>query len=235
MTPAGSGDRVVIEPDDLRRVAARMRGGAEVLSSAGRHLVTRSRPLMPAALESHVGNVVHDANRKLQELALELVRTAAELSSRATQAELGGIDRIAWLVPGMHGLVPLSDHHAGSLDPSGSSFEGRSPRSQQWAETALQDMAGPVEALEEAGPDLRKIAEDLGSTSFPALGEVIPVGVSLDLYVESDAVDEEPYAGATRGALGAVFDELDLGPTGIGLAACLLAGAGGSDSVPTDP
>lgn len=228
MTASGSGDRVVIDPDDLRRVASRMRGAAEVLSSAGRHLATRSRPVMSVGLESHVANVVYQANRELQEMALELVQTAGDLSARATQAESGAIDSIAWLIPGLHGLVSPFDLQTGSVSASGTFFEGRAVRSQEWAETALQGMAGSVEPSDEAGPDLRDFADDLSAVSFEGLGEVTPAGVALDLYVESTERHEQPDSGAARGALEVAFDQLDLGPTGIGLVGCLLAGGVGA-------
>ena len=219
MSSPGAGERVVIQPDELRRVATRMRGGAEVLSSAGRHLATRLQPELPAGLGAHVERVVQDANRELQELSLELIQTAGDLSVRATQAELGDIDPVAWLMPTLHGFGSRLDlGGAASLPPTGRLIEGR--QGPAWAESVLQDMF-----LLEPVPGDFDLGDFAGSleASLQELSEMPPAGLMLDLFGEpGDGSGAE--TGAAGGALASALEDGDLGPTGLGLVGCLLTG-----------
>ena len=220
MSSPGAGDRVVIDPEELRRVATKMRGGAEMLSSAGRHLATRPQPGLPGELATHVARALQSANRELQELSLELVQTAGELAARATQAELGEVDPVAWLIPGLHGFGSLFELRGGAtLSPSGRFIDV--PQGPAWAEVALRDMSPLQPALEDI--DLDDFADALQG-SEQGLTEMPPAGAMLDLYAE---LGGEPASdtGATRGALGIAFDDADLGPTGLGLMGCLLSGS----------
>ena len=220
MSPPGAGDRVVIDPEELRRVATKLRGGAEMLSSAGRHLATRSQPELPSELATHVARALQGANRELQELSLEMIQAAGELAARATQAELGDIDPVAWLIPGIHGFGSLFDLRGGTtLSPSGRFTDV--PQGPAWAEVALQDMSPVQPALEHI--ELDDFADALQG-SEQGLAELPPAGAMLDLYAELGR-EPESDTGATRGALGIAFDDADLGPTGLGLMVCLLSGS----------
>lgn len=219
MSTPGSSDRVVIEPEELRRVATKMHGGAEILSSAGRHIATRPIPDLPGGLESHVAKVVQQANSELQELSLELVQTAGELTARATQAELGEIDSIAWLMPNLRGLVSF-DPRGSAMFPSPGRLLGGSRDLESWAERTLRDMDAPVRG-DEDGFDLAAFVGELEDPSH-GLGDM-PTGVMPELSGEHSG-DAHPQTGAARGSLAVAFDATGLGPTGLGLLGCLLAG-----------
>ena len=225
MNTSGSSDRVIIDPEELRRVANRMRGGAEMLSGAGRHLATRPMPQLPVGLEGHVASILLGANRELQELSLELVQTAGELSGRATQAELGEIDSIAWLMPGTHGLVSLFAPRTPLLSLTGRSLES-APHREDWAESVLQRM-GSLEP-----PRDRFIADDFADVvqgPDQDLGDMSGGGMMLDFV---DQGSSAPESGTSQGAVSVTFDQVDLGPTGIGLAQCLVAGTGDDTQEP---
>lgn len=227
MSP-GSGDRIVVDPDDLRRAAVRMRGAALLLSGTGRELGARPLPGMPAGVRGKVTETLRRANAELQDLASELMDEAALLGARARWADLGG-DVIGWLLPGFHRLSPAGmagEGPAALLSPATSEqLEARS----EWTGQVLEGLRPHVESDSTAAdPFAGMIAEanadELDEASERALGRLtLAGGMALD---DVDAWGQGWAAEETQAVTAEGLDEAGLGPTLTGILACMVAGSG---------
>lgn len=245
------GDRIVLDPGDLRQLATRMRGASVILSVAGREVATRPLPAMSSGVASAVTEVIRRANAELQELAVELLHEAGELFARATWAELGGGEAVAWLIPGFH-RAPSALHGASAsavLTPASALppvSERQLVRSGRWAISLLDEMEDPRQVLDERTAEAGGEVDDvLGSDlikSARAFAEENPVerlgafishtGEAFGLYEHhgrglpeaQPGTDASAGAGAAGGVLGVAFSGAALGPTGAGLVGCLVVG-----------
>ena len=221
MTP---GSRIVIDPEQVRILATRMRGGAFILSNSGRTMAQSSLPTMPAALSARVSERICDANAALQELAIELIEDAAHLEARATWAELGGGAETAWLVPGLRRYPSLPAAPTSPTADSPALTEEQVRASQEWATEMLDGMHDGVRSSDEE--------IDRGHTSVIDMIEThadeIPVkplgGFTLVAEVGGDDDTLEGGLSAGIGAFGAGISTLSSSPTGWGVVGCLLAG-----------
>lgn len=242
-----AGGRIVLDPDDLRQLATRMRGASLILSLAGRDVATRPLPAMSTGVAAAVTEVICRANKELQDLAGDLLQEAEALFARATWAELGGGEAIAWLIPGLH--------HAASTAPGASAAAPVTPasalppvseqqlvRSEQWAITLLNEMEDPLQVLDDQAAKLGDEVDDVFGAELVKFADEIPVktlgaftmaaGAALDVYEHREEGIPEARgragvsagAGAAGGALRVAFCEAALGWTGVGLAGCLLVG-----------
>lgn len=245
----GPGGRIVIDPEDLREVAIRLKGGAALLSGAGRELAQRSTPAMPPSLAAHVTETVCRANAALQDLAVELVRTAGELSARATWAELGGGEAIAWLIPNLYYLPASSERPLTPTSELPAVTDEQIRESTEWAVETLDGMYGSMQLLDDEatavgsgvddvfGAELIKFADEYADEiPVKALGKLtVLAGIALDTYEHRDEGMGEALsrAGVTAGgswaggALGVAFCEAVFGVTGVGLVGCLFVGGAG--------
>lgn len=242
MTPAaGSGGRIVIDPEDLRRVAVRMRGAALLLSGAGRNLAARALPAMPPGLSAMVSGVVCDANIELQDIAAELVEEAHMLSARATWAELGGGDAVSWLVPGLH-RFPAAPAPASPVDAAPPTTDEQIVAGTEWAIEILDGMHSSVEAVDDEIERLGSKADEVfGKNVVDAIetyADELPVkalgrftlaaGAALDVAQHWDEgwLEAGGRAGlnAGGGALGTGLCMLFLSPTGWGVVGCAIGG-----------
>lgn len=240
---SGPGGRIVINPDDLRHVAVRMRGAALLLSGAGRDLAARQLPAMPPALLGLVTDVMRDANATLQDLSLELVADAQLLAARATWAELGGRDAVAWLIPGLrrHPSVPLPETPSAPVAPVPDE-EVRA--GSEWAIEILDAIHDSVQRIdgeiarfgEDAevvfGRDLvRLVNEHADEMPLKALGKfTLAAGAAVDVAEHWDEGWRQPAVragmSAAGGALGTGLCMLLAAPTGPGVVGCLFVGGG---------
>lgn len=249
MNPSGS--RIEIDPEDLRRVATRMRGAALLLSGAGRELAVSELPSMPPGLRALVTEVACRANAELQELATELVKEAATLTARATWAELGGGAEIAWLIPGLRSYPAGLSPPAGPAAPLPPVTDEQIRASSEWAMQLLDEMHDSIQLLDEQASELGDEVDDAFGSKVArfadeyadeipvkALGKVtLLAGLALDVYEHRREGVPEAAArggislgmGAGGGALGVLACEAIFGITGVGLVGCLVAGgvAGG--------
>lgn len=241
----GPGGRIVVDPDDLRDVATRMRGAAVLWSGAGRRLALRELPAMPSGLGPLVTETICRANAVLQDLAVELIREAEVLSARATWAELGGDQAISWLIPGLHPYAPSP-----RAEPIGPSDElppvtdAQIMQSTEWAVQLLDGMHDSMEKLDDEARRLGGAVEDVPGKSLlkfadeyadelpvKALGKfTLAAGAALDVYEHWDQgwVEAGSRAGmsAGGGALGTLACEALFAPTGVGILGCIFVGGG---------
>lgn len=242
----GSGDRIAIDPEELRRVATRMRGAALLLSDAGRSLAGRSLPAMPATLAATVNGVIRDANAALQDLAVGLVEEAQVLAARATWAELGGGEAISWLIPGLRsGLAapPLQS----PVDVVAPVTDEQIRGSSEWAIEVLDGMHDSMQRVDteigRLGSDADEVFgknvvdlvdEYADEVPLKALGRfTLTAGVALDVaeHWEQGWAEAGARAGisAAGGALGTGLCMLLAAPTGPGILGCVfVGGAAGS-------
>ena len=228
--------RIVIDPEGLRGLATRMRGGAFIFSNSGRTLAGTVLPPMPASLAAHVSEAIRDANATLQDLAVELIEDAAHLEARATWAELGGGAEIAWLIPGLRRYPSLPAVPATPVDAVTAVTEEQIRASQEWAVEMLDGVHDSVPALDD---DLR--ADDAFGKSVVDVinyADEIPVralgGFTLVAAAVSEAEEDadgtrlelgaQPGLGAEGGAVASSLSTLFSSPTGWGVAGCMLAG-----------
>lgn len=229
MTTPGPGsgvDRVLVDPADLRALATRLLGAAELLASVGRDLATMSRPHMPAAVDALVGEAIHAGNSVLQELAIELDGEARVLAGRADAAEFGGGDAFGWLVPGWHGLTRLP----GLVGGAGEALQLRSAvqmrAAESWAVDVLENSLSGRAAPPPAAGHLTS-APDLSSTQFASpqpLGKFTLASVAGPDLGGTSGMDEAATGDPVRGALAAGLSGLSRTPTGDGIAGCILVG-----------
>ena len=224
-----------------------------MLSLAGREVAARPMPSMPAGVGAAVTEVVCRANAELQDLALELFQEAGMLASRATWAELGGGDAVAWMIPGLQHVPsalpgPQEATPASVLPPV---TEEQIIQSERWAATLLSEMHDSLQLLDDQaaemgdkvddafGADLIRFADEYADEiPTKALGAfTMAAGVALGVYEHRREGLPEAVAragisggmGAAGGALGVLACEAALGWTGVGLVGCLLVGSvGGS-------
>ena len=239
----GPGYRIVVDPDDLRDVATRMRGAAVLLSGEGRELALRAMPAMPPGLSPVVTETICRANASLQDLAVEMVREAETLFARATWAELGGGEAIAWLIPGLRYYPPSPKASPpGPADELPPVSDEQIIHSTEWAVELLDGMHESMVRLDEEAARLGDAMEDAPGKSLikfadeyadelpvKALGRfTLAAGVALDVYEHSDKgwVEAGSRAGisAGGGALGILACEAIFAPTGIGIIGCIFAG-----------
>lgn len=248
---AEGGDRIVLDPEDLRQVATRMRGASVMLSGVGRDLAARPMPTMPSGVAAAVSEVVCRANAELQDLALELFQEAGTLFARATWAELGGGDAVAWLIPGLHytpGALPGAAP-ATPVSALPAVTEEQLLRSEEWAAHVLNDMHDSLQLLDQEagrfggkvdevfGADLIRFADEYADEiPVKALGAfTLAAGIALDVYEHrkegiAEAIGRAGIsagAGAAGGAVGVALCEATLGWTGVGLVGCLVVGSAG--------
>lgn len=238
------GERVVVDPEELRRVGLEMRRAAAMLSAAGRSLATRPLPIMPSGVETGLSDAIRHANGELQDLASELLQEAAQLFERATRAELGGTSSVAWLLPS---LSRLPNPVLGSSLSAGASTWGgvggdELSQSARWAPRLLEEMFGAAGSFgEETVDPLDRLDDErraqlLGSVfGDEARGEDLGVvamtaGAGLDVY-EQEATSEGRAAGLVEGTLqGALAVHVPEGASGAplaGLIGCLRTGSMG--------
>ena len=241
-----SDDRVVIDPEGLRQVGVRMRGGAALLSAAGRALATRPLPAMPPGIAPGVADAIRRANGELQDLAAELLDEAGQLFERATWAELGGTSAVAWLFPNLTELprlMPGSSGLAGGSAFSGADEEGLF-RSVRWAPRLLDELPDPggsprqdafgLDDLDD-GWRARLLApasegeNDSGGNPLGALA--MTAGAGLERYEQERARGAEAMgmgSVAADGALAFPVPEGAAGATLAGLIGCLRNGGLGA-------
>lgn len=220
-------DRIVIDPDGLRRMAARMRGAALLLSSTRRELASRSLPAMPSAVAALVAESLARVNAEVQDLAAGLVRDAGHLLARATWAEIGGGGPAAWPSHDAGGssvdtVTAAAPTHVSSLsDEQVTRAEGWAIERVDTAEVALSD--------DDASALRRIVAEHFSG----AHDDVRPAPLGDLTLTGSDApVDDGSVAGpvpspeAGGGALGNAFTEVASTPAGAGILGCLAVGMG---------
>lgn len=245
--------RIVLDPDHLRQLATRMRGASLILSLAGRDLATHRMPAMPAGVASAVTEVISRSNKEVQDFAVELLQEAGELFARATWAELGGEEAIAWLIPGLH-HAPSALRGAsgtGAVTPASALppvTEQQLLRSEQWATTLLNEMEGSLQVRDDQAVKLGDAVDDMSGNELvefatdyaneiavePLGAFTIAAGSALDAYEHHQQGSTEPFgragvsagAGAAGGVLGAALYEAASGWTGVGLAGCLVVGGG---------
>lgn len=246
------GGRIVVDPQQLRELATRMRGAALLLSSTGREVAVGSRPPMPAGVVGAVGEMAAHVNAELQDLALELMQEATMLLARATWAELGGGAPNAWLVPGLHLAPPRlpGGHEPSPISTLFPADDERLIAGERWAVEILDGMQDPIDPSSEEGDglggagdvfasDLMEFADEFAGEIPPSTlgGLMLGAGAALDLYEHGPEGPPERVAGwglsagsaAAGGGLGVLFSSAALGATGIGLAGCLIAGGLGAD------
>lgn len=236
-------DRIVIDPEDLRRVATRMRGAALLLSSTGRELASRSLPTMPQAVAALVAESLARVNAEVQDLAAGLVREAGHLLGRATWAEIDGGHSAGWLSPRSGELVFQA---AGDVDPAAHlpvGAEEQVARAEAWAvDLVTADDPPPADAGVGDASDLRRLL----ARGFSAPDEAVPPASlgDLTLVAESapEVVDARALGGALPapsvggGALGSALTEVASSPTGAGILGCISVGAGTESAEPaSDP
>ena len=232
-----SGSRIVIDPDGVRRLATRMRGGAFIFSNSGRTLAGTVLPPMPASLADHVSEAIREANAALQDLAVELIEDAVHLEARATWAELGGGAETAWLIPGLRRYPSLPTVSATLVDEVAAVTEEQIRASQEWAVEMLDGMPDSVGAL----ADDHRADDHFGKSVVDVIetyADEIPIKPLGGFTLVAAAVAEMgEHGGGARGELGAqsgidagsgaVGSSLSIlfsSPTGWGVAGCLLAG-----------
>lgn len=237
----GPGGRIVIDPDDLRRLAVRMRGAAVLLSGAGRELAAGALPAMPPGLSALVSEVVCDANIVLQDMAAELVEEAHMLSARASWAELGGGDAVSWLIPGLR-RFPGVPGPATPVDAAPATTDEQIRAGSEWAIEILDGMHSSVEALDEEierlGPKADEVLGKNVVEAIEAYGDELPVkalgrftlaaGMAVDVAEHWDQgwLEAGGRAGlnAGGGALGTGLCMLFFSPTGWGIVGCAIGG-----------
>lgn len=244
MTQPGE-DRVVVDPEELRQVGARMSGAAAMWSAAGRSLATRSLPAMPSGVEARIVEAIRRANAELQDLASELLHEAGQLSERATWAELGGISSVAWLMPT---LSYLPSSMLGSSPVTGAWRSGGVGeelfRSERWAQGLLDEMSAAAGSRGDGSVGSDDFDDDrrallLGSpldvgTTDEGLGAVaMSAGAGLDVYEHERAGDREVADVGSAAAEGVLALPIPEGAPGVilaGLIGCLSAGGLGASS-----
>lgn len=220
MSPAA---RITIDPEDVRGLATRMRGGAFIFANSGRSLAQISLPPMPASLAAHVSEAICDANAALQDLAVELVEDAVQLEARASWAELGGGAETAWLIPGLRRYPSLPTVPTTPVAEPTAVTEEQISASQAWAKELLDGMDGAD------GPSGQEMDRDVIDT-VEAHADQIPIKPLGDFSLASGVApvgDEhllEVGLGLDSGALGTGLGILHSSPTGWGIVGCLLAG-----------
>lgn len=236
-----SGGRIEIDPQGLRLLATRMRGGAAMLSETGRALGARSSPPMPAQVAALVTEVVTRANADLQDLAIELETEARTLLARATWAELGGGDAVAWLIPGLSRFrsppgMPLAPDAV--LAPV---TDEEVIRSERWAVDLLDGMREPSDLSTEAAARLGAGVDDAPSavlmefadgyadelSSRAPGGLTAGAGFDFEVYDDHGRGSIEPVVGSGWGAVGASLTDAVEGDAALGLVGGLVAGLGG--------
>ena len=250
MSPAS---RIVIDPEDVRGLATRMRGGAFMFSNSGRALAQTPLPTMPAGLVALVSEAICGANAALQDLAVELIEDAAHLDARATWAELGGGAETAWLVPGLRRYRALPTVPSSPVADVPAVTEEQIRAGQEWAVEMLDGMHDSVRALDDEIDRLGPRADDVfGKSVVDAIetyADEIPVralggftlaaGVALDVaeHWHEGWLEAGGRAGlsAGGGALGTGLCMLFFSPTGWGIVGCFvgggLVGSSGGDYV----
>lgn len=238
MTPAAGGDRIVIDPVDLRRTATRMRGAAVVLSGTGRDLAARPMPSMPANVAALVTEVVYRANFSLQDLADELVTEARTLEARAMWAELGGGDALGWLIPGLHRVGPAPPKTLGPGSVLPPVTDEQVMQGERWALEELDAMLDATQLFEGEGAwrgtgvddvpgaDLLRFANEI---SVPPVGrstlaaELPPNAYEHHEGDGAEAAFSVPH-GSAGAAVGAAVGSAVTGSAGAGMVGCLIAG-----------
>lgn len=250
---AGGGDRILIDTEEVRNVATRMRGAALLLSSAGRELAARHLPAMPSTVATTVTEVVCRANAELQDLAAELVTDGSSLAARAMWAELGGGDEVAWLVPGLRPFPAHQPMPASPSQPLPPVTDEQIRESSEWAIEILDGMHESMQRVDAQIDVLGTRADDVFGrevVSFvdeyadelpvKALGRfTLAAGAALDVAEHWKQGWKEAGAragmSAAGGALGTALCMLLVAPTGPGILGCVFvggaAGSAGGDYV----
>lgn len=233
-----SGSRIVIDPDGVRRLATRLRGGASIYSNSGRMLAGPGLPTMSGNLTALVSDAISGANATLQDLAVELIEDALQLEARAAWAELGGGAETAWLIPGLRRYPALPHAPTSPIDEVAAITDEQLRAGQQWAVEMLDGMDDSGGALDEGSdPRSDEVFEKLVDVIETYAGE-IPVKALGDLtlaaagkleaggHAEEAPFDlgAQPGIDAGGGAIGSVLSLLLSSPTGWGFAGCLVAG-----------
>lgn len=246
-TSSGSGDRILIDTDEVRQVATRMRGGALLLSSAGRELAARPMPSAPPTVAAAVSEVICRANAELQDLATELISEGTTLAARATWADLGGGEEIAWLIPGLRSNPAVQAMPESPSQPLAPVTDKQIRGSAEWAIEILEGMHDSMREVDEEIGRLGARADDVFGREVVAFvdeyADEVPVkalgrftlaaGVALDLAEHWDRGWKEAGAragvSAAGGALGTGLCMLLVAPTGPGILGCVfVGGAAGS-------
>lgn len=221
-------DRIVIDPEELRRLAARMRGAALLLSSTGRELASRPLPSMPSAVGALVVESLARVNGEVQDLAAGLVREAGQLLGRATWADIGGGYPGGWPA----GPAGIAIETQAELDPTTPvlvASDEQVARAEDWAIDLV--------SREEVGPegddaaDLRRLLLDdsQASEDVPAepLGELSLAAGEAPTVVEAGLLAERmPPPAVGEGAVGSALSEVAATPTGAGILGCITLGVG---------
>ena len=211
-------DRIVVDPESLRLVASRMRGGAELLSSTGRGLARRHLPAMPAAVVSIVTDALARVNAELQDLSAELVRESGLLSARAMWVELGERE-IGWTGGGAFADAWPDD--ATAMEP------GSPERAERWSIEVLEGAGEPMPLGDEDATRLRELVGLHGPVepADDAMGDIAFAGGGAD-------APDDPFVATASGrlasgaALGNILNETETGPTGAGILGCIAVGLG---------
>ena len=222
-------DRIVVDPDQLRRVAARMRGATVLLSSTGRQLTSRPLPSMPAALASVIAESLHRVNSELQELAAGLTRDAGDLLARATWAEVGQSATGDWPYGGSDLLSPdlPVDAHPSAEAPVLS--EEQLARAEEWSLQVMHEDVNMSLGADDGSAFRHDVVADLSAIEREGFDS--PFG---DLTLTADDAPDggtaswltETATGPGRGALGVVLSELSSDTAGAGILGCIAVGAG---------
>lgn len=218
----GSGQRVVIVPDELRDLSSHLRDASEELSSAGRRLVTIPLPEMPSGIAGLVGDAIYRVNAEFQELAIEFEDEARVLTARASWAELGGGAGLGWLLPGLAPFPQVGSMLRGPEHLIAPTAEIEPAEGHRWAEELLDRMPAPGEgAPVEIGPT------DLGDRYEHPLGEFSLTG--SDLHPVGPQSMRAEASGAVEGALRTGLSPDSPDPVAAGVAGCILVGFGPPD------
>lgn len=221
-------ERIVIDPEELRRLATRMRGAALLLSSTGRELASKPLPSMPSALGALVAESLARVNGEVQDLAAGLVREAGHLLGRATWAEIGGGHPGGWMsAPG--GIA--SDAQA-ELDPTAPVLVASNEQLAH-AEVWAVDLVNRDEVVLEGddAAELRRLVLDGSPTPEEAtvapLGDLTLAAGDAPEVVEVGFLAEGlPLPAVGGGAVGSAFTEVASTPTGTGILGCITVGVG---------
>ena len=229
-------DRIVIDPDGLRRLAAGMRGASTLLTSTARRLVRRPLPTMPAGVAGMVVETLSRVDAELQDLATGLVRDAGTLLARANQAELGRFERVGWHGRGLQRFeLPVGDPDAGSAGGDQTGY------AEMWSIELLSDASDSMgseptggESLDVASVFDRDVSADLPGNLLGEFTLTAAAGYDALQLQEPDATDGPGSPGA-GGVLGVALQHAVADPSGTGILGCVLVGADIGDLEDDDP
>ena len=226
MSPA---ERIVIDPENVRALATRMRGGAFIFSNSGRTMAQGVLPPMPGNLAAHVSEAICEVNAALQDLAVELIEDAVHLEARATWAELGGGAGTAWLIPGLRRYPSLPDVPTSPVAEVPDVTEEQIRAGQEWAIEMLDGM--PETRSVSNGETDRLHADAMGAIEtdpdelpIKPLGHFTLAAEGVDFRRQGSAELVASVGPAAGGAIGSGLGALLASPTGGGILGCLITG-----------